>query len=131
MSAFVLGREYELQLPNNYVEIDSDEMEYVDGGGVYNWIVAGAVNIVFAAAFGGGAITLVKSIIKSLGSTNVKQKIVGAITKYIAVQAANRIAGMVLGAIWGIASGSIGDFVANIWDANDTVRYNGVCNALW
>lgn len=32
MSAFVLGREYELQLPNNYVEIDSDEMEYVDGG---------------------------------------------------------------------------------------------------
>ena len=32
MSAFVLNREYALQLPNNYVEIDRDEMEYVDGG---------------------------------------------------------------------------------------------------
>ena len=25
-------REYNLQLPNNYVEIDRDEMEYVEGG---------------------------------------------------------------------------------------------------
>lgn len=34
MSIFVLKREYALQLPNSYVEIDRDEMEYVDGGGV-------------------------------------------------------------------------------------------------
>ena len=33
MSTFVLKREYALQLPNSYVEIDRDEMEYVDGGG--------------------------------------------------------------------------------------------------
>lgn len=32
MSTFVLKREYALQLPNSYVEIDRDEMEYVDGG---------------------------------------------------------------------------------------------------
>jgi len=32
MSAFVLNRGYELQLPNSYVDIDNDEMEYVDGG---------------------------------------------------------------------------------------------------
>lgn len=32
MSAFVLRREYALQLPNSYVDIDRDEMEYVDGG---------------------------------------------------------------------------------------------------
>lgn len=32
MSAFVLKREYTLQLPNRYVEVDRDEMEYVDGG---------------------------------------------------------------------------------------------------
>lgn len=29
---FLWKREYALQLPNNYVEIDRDEMEYVDGG---------------------------------------------------------------------------------------------------
>lgn len=44
MSAFVLRKEYLLQLPNNFVDIDSEEMEYVEGGliglpeGVENWI---------------------------------------------------------------------------------------------
>lgn len=32
MSAFVLERKYALQLPTSYVDIDKDEMEYVDGG---------------------------------------------------------------------------------------------------
>ena len=32
MSTFVLKKEYALQLPNSYVDIDRDEMEYVDGG---------------------------------------------------------------------------------------------------
>ena len=36
MSAFVLSREYELQLPTSYVDIDRDEMEYVDGGGYWS-----------------------------------------------------------------------------------------------
>lgn len=42
MSIFVLKREYALQLPNSYVEIDRDEMEYVDGGGKSSY-----VNIIF------------------------------------------------------------------------------------
>ncbi|MNM73878.1 hypothetical protein D3C81_856230 [compost metagenome] len=32
MSTFVLRREYALQMPINYVEVNNDEMEYVDGG---------------------------------------------------------------------------------------------------
>ncbi|WP_291569672.1 hypothetical protein [Clostridium sp. UBA4548] len=32
MSTFVLERKYALQLPNSFVDIDSDEMEYLDGG---------------------------------------------------------------------------------------------------
>ena len=32
MSAFVLKREYALSMPSSYVDIDRDEMEYVDGG---------------------------------------------------------------------------------------------------
>jgi len=35
MSAFVLNRKYELQLPDSFVDIDREEMEYVDGGSVY------------------------------------------------------------------------------------------------
>ena len=32
MSAFALNRKYELALPTGYVDIDNEEMEYVDGG---------------------------------------------------------------------------------------------------
>lgn len=32
MSAFVLNRGYDLQLPDSYAEIDREEMEYIDGG---------------------------------------------------------------------------------------------------
>ncbi len=33
MSGFALNRNMELQLPVSYVEIESSEMEYIDGGG--------------------------------------------------------------------------------------------------
>ena len=33
MSSYALNRNYNLQLPNSFVEIDREEMEYVDGGG--------------------------------------------------------------------------------------------------
>lgn len=32
MSTFVLKKEYALQLPSSYVDIDREEMEYLDGG---------------------------------------------------------------------------------------------------
>lgn len=32
MSTFVLNKEYSLQLPSSYVDIDREEMEYIDGG---------------------------------------------------------------------------------------------------
>ena len=76
MSTFVLKREYALQLPNNYVEIDRDEMEYVDGGlSIPNWLVAGAVNwtidAVVGAATGGGALAL-RSLAKRYGLAAAK-----------------------------------------------------------
>ena len=32
MSTFVLKREYALAMPTSYIDIDRDEMEYLDGG---------------------------------------------------------------------------------------------------
>lgn len=32
MSTFALKRGYELELPTNFVEVDNEEMEYIDGG---------------------------------------------------------------------------------------------------
>ena len=38
MSTFALKRGYELQLPMSFVDVDRDEMEYLDGGsGFSNW----------------------------------------------------------------------------------------------
>jgi hypothetical protein len=35
MNTFALKREYELQMPTNFFDVDMDEMEYVDGGYYY------------------------------------------------------------------------------------------------
>lgn len=45
MSTFVLKKEYALQLPTSYVDIDTDEMEYIDGG--ISW--SGAKNVLYGA----------------------------------------------------------------------------------
>lgn len=39
MSAFVLNRNYELILPEGYVSVENEEMEYVDGGWS-GWVAA-------------------------------------------------------------------------------------------
>lgn len=50
MSEFVLDRRHALQLPDSYVDIDSEEMEYVDGGVLGNycnkleWFISDAIN---------------------------------------------------------------------------------------
>jgi hypothetical protein len=45
MSSFVLNRNCQLELPTNFVEIDRDEMEYVDGGyAVPRWLLSNAIN---------------------------------------------------------------------------------------
>ncbi|CAM2077110.1 MAG: hypothetical protein NSGCLCUN01_01298 [uncultured Clostridium sp.] len=56
MSTFVLKREYALAMPTSYIDIDRDEMEYVDGGAfVYRWAVTMTLDVI-AMAFGLGAI---------------------------------------------------------------------------
>ena len=90
MSTFVLKREYALQLPNSYVDIDRDEMEYIDGGYaawqkalVATAIVAAGVGLVVALSY--GQIWLAAKIMKFTLATAVsKLKIAGvaAIVSY-------------------------------------------------
>lgn len=87
MSTFVLKREYALAMPSSYVDIDRDEMEYVDGElGAPNWLVAGAVNWVIsgliAGVTGGGALALRtlasrygKSAAKTIFSNKLKKQL--------------------------------------------------------
>lgn len=55
MSTFVLKKEYALQLPSSYVDIDREEMEYIDGGATYSgakgWAAAAMVAIGYGSAY--------------------------------------------------------------------------------
>ncbi|GEM_PF-1664805 len=58
-----------LKLPNNYVDIDRDEMEYVDGGARYSgsqgWVAASVLTAVGGgvAKFGSGLLACIKPFI--------------------------------------------------------------------
>lgn len=121
--------EVTLKLPKNYVEIEEEEMMYLDGGfQVHNSIVSFTVNCIFNAITGGGTVSFIRKLI---GSQGIKKNIIKATKKWLSAQADNRICGLVLGALSGFLSWSIGSFAAKIWDRADTILNNGYCGALW
>lgn len=85
MSTFVLKREYALQMPCSYVDIDRGEMEYVDGGyrsSRQTWVPAQTIRIsvgAYATAVGISSLTLSVAISAITGGTAIlvitKQKI--------------------------------------------------------
>ncbi|WGX76903.1 hypothetical protein QJS64_07740 [Paraclostridium bifermentans] len=128
----------ELKLPNSYVEINSNEMEYIEGGlGAPNWLVAGAISTAISAASGGtlgaGSVAL-KAMAKKYGkraaatmfSKNLKKSLM---RKGIAAGVAGNIAGAAAGAfevmMWGADPG--GSFT-KWYDARDPRPKNGWCD---
>jgi len=78
MSAFVLNRKYELQLPSSFVDIDREEMEYVDGGYYVDinkkyvgWVIDGLLVVFGGEALVGGII----AAIRKLGARTVANKL--------------------------------------------------------
>lgn len=123
----------ELVLPNNYVDLEQEEMMYLDGGfSILRWPVATAINIAFNGVLGGGAISLVRNYIRNYGLGRVTSAIAGAAARYVGVRVANRVAGFALSAINGFAAWmSIGDAITTIWANNDVNRRDPNLNALW
>lgn len=107
MSTFVLNRNYELQLPNSYVDVDREEMEYIEGGliglldSVENWIwgVIGSVvgNILCSSQVRGW---MVKAAVSSISW--IKWAFIGA---RFAIKANPFAAGVIVG----------GSFVGIAW----------------
>ncbi|GAA0110593.1 MAG: hypothetical protein KHZ99_18685 [Clostridium sp.] len=134
MSTFVLRREYALQLPNSYVDVDRDEMEYVDGGfALPKWLVAGAINLAVSALVG-GSLTAARGFFTNLAgrygrqaaatifSRELKNKL---IAKGVAATAASWVCGIAsIGftvLTWAYDPGAA---LANFIDANDTYGTN-------
>lgn len=64
MGAFALQRKYELQLPSSFVDIDRDEMEYIEGG-FPRWCVSIPVDALLLAT----PLGLAMAPLKYLGRT--------------------------------------------------------------
>lgn len=114
MSTFVLKREYALQLPNNYVEIDRDEMEYVDGG----WSIEISKRTIAAAVVGVLAGIGAYQTVASIGKAIIRNA-----PKFIALVAKSSVATAFV-AWLGIAIGVAAFTLALIYVTNTTVRFN-------
>lgn len=132
MSAFVLRREYALQLPNSYVEIDRDEMEYVDGGyGIdfsTNWISYTVdISLLF---FGGAKLAegLAKAALKlgkyqlSVAITYTTMAVTNWLGKNVSYAA---VLSKVTGVLGIITNYSPGNAIAYVIDSIDATGRNG------
>ncbi|MEG0710281.1 MAG: hypothetical protein RR481_08600 [Longicatena sp.] len=123
-----------LQLPNNYLEIEEEEMMYLDGGfSLPNWAVAGGINmgVNFAASLimgGGGGIALAKAAIRAVGTRTFTNTLRDTLKKFIAIRAANAVAGTLVVFITGSGGWSIGSAAANWFDSRDKNRNNTWCD---
>ncbi|WP_418223115.1 hypothetical protein [Clostridium isatidis] len=134
MSAFVLSREYELQLPTSYVDIDRAEMEYVDGG-AWNSVqnIGYALDVLIWV---GGVVTGVIGIVGSVREIlrrNARGLVVQAtstLLRKVGLSAAGFLASSIVSGLELFLNLSLGQGIAMVLDRIDKVRYSGAIE-LW
>lgn len=128
MSSFVLKRNYQLQFPTSFVEIDRDEMEYVDGGAIGVWKAGWWIDT---------GITVVGAVVGLVGIAGGVREILRRNAKGLIIQATSkalRKAGLSAGG-WAVstmvgmlerfADFSIGVAIAKAWDRIDGYPNDG------
>lgn len=126
MSTFVLKKEYELQLPSSYVDIDRKEIEYIDGGYRFDLsrdaVAFGADVGIALVSFGVSSYKTIKSFLANKGKVSGTQLIVKIATKAgIAKEIASKFAGV----ITTVLNFSIGYGIAYLADRFDKTGLNG------
>lgn len=111
-----------LQLPSNYVLMDTKEMEYLEGGGIGQTVAYYAVqygiDAIIGAAFGAGLYGLVSGL-RAVAKDQLKTAIKNALLKWTTVTIANRLVGSVIGVIANYGLTSVGGAVASWLDRLD------------
>ena len=134
MSTFVLKRGYELQLPTSFVDIDRDEMEYVDGGtwnSVKN-IGFGIDVLIWAGGVVTGTIGILGSV-REILRRNAKGLVVQAtktLLKNVGLSAAGFLASSIVSGLTLFLDLSLGQGIARALDRVDKNRYSGAIE-LW
>jgi hypothetical protein len=126
MSAFVLNRKYELQLPERFVDVDREEMEYVDGGfAIGKDFAASAFNVAIGIAVGGG-VGAIQSFIINKGKQEAKRIFTRTVTSKLIAWGANNLAWIVGTAVsFALDYCNIGNAIATYIDNHDTYHGNG------
>jgi len=131
MSTFALRREYALQMPINYVEVDRDEMEYVDGGyyvdfskDYLQYLVDGMLVVFGGVALAGG----ITSALRKFGLSAVANKICAvaiAAGMYVGIYPNQaKLLGIITGLL-GVVGITPGWIVATAIDSVDKSGRNG------
>lgn len=134
MSTFVLKREYALQMPTSYVDIDRDEMEYVDGG-VWN-SVSNIGYLIDIAIWVGGVVTGTIGIygsVKEILRRNARGLVVQstqALLRNVGLSAAGFLASSIVSGLELFLNLSLGEGIARVLDRLDKVKYSGEIE-LW
>ena len=131
----VLERTSNLVMPSHYVELDRDEMSYVDGGGkIYTWMVSAPIDIALMTcgatlAFGGVKLLgkfFGKSLAKNLSQSMapIVAKIIGLMSGGILNLAVGQLGQMLLNNFWSFTS--LGGLVSFVLDIAIDGEANGV-----
>lgn len=131
MSAFVLKKEYSLQLPSSYVDINREEMEYIDGGYLIDfdkkylgWVIDGSLVVFGGSALVGGIATA----LRKFGARAVANQLTGvamAAAIYFGVHPnQSRIFSAIYGLL-GVIGITPGGLIATALDAVDSSGVNG------
>jgi len=134
MSTFVLRREFALQMPTNFVDIDMDEMEYIDGGWQVctvetagYWIDGAIIALSYAMGLG-SAVSAIRAggaaFAKKVGIRTARRMAEEAFRKACWFLSAGTIYNMVDFALT-VSGASIGGIEASFVDRIDKNRYNG------
>ena len=104
----------ELRMPLGYVEMDAEEMEYLEGGGIPTWLAKGTIyGILCAVGIGTGI--LARKLLLSQGG------------KYLGKKAVKRIAAALSLSISKIVCDNIVDFITNMTDPVGALIYKLDC----
>ncbi|UZW15572.1 hypothetical protein OSC52_06960 [Clostridium pasteurianum] len=125
--------ELALQMPSNYVDIEREEMEYVDGGGricsvqtAGYWIDGAIIAISWALGLG-SAVSAIKAggaaLVKKVGIRTARRMAQDAFRKACWFLSVGTIYSMVDFALT-VSGSSIGSIAANFLDRIDAKRYS-------
>ncbi len=117
-----------LQLPSSFVDVERDEMEYVEGGHtdiIPDWVLGTAINVGIGFLTDGIA-SGVAGFIRAKGLAQAEKIFTATVTSKLAAFGLSKLAGWVVPAVsFAMCAADIGGTIARYIDAHDAYPNDG------